>query len=112
MGWDLIKFYWKRGEDAMYASAQTMSIEYRSCPWQQKPDIIEKYASHPAFVMIEGIDHTCDKEIMTRVTEYRAERNLLTMIITPFTLDKLSPIIGIKSSEIISEAWTNLELDT
>jgi hypothetical protein len=111
MGRDLIKLYWRKGEEAKYVSAQDISIQYKAAPWQQKPDHIENYALYGGFLVIEGIDNGSDRELMARIMEPRTEGKRTTMIITPLSLDALAHTIGSKAADIISANWAYLELD-
>lgn len=109
--WDVIKVYWKSGQEAMYTSIKDLNIEYSSLPWQSKKEFIDKYMQYPGMLAIDDIDNNASKELLSRIVEHRAERNMDTQMVLHISYNELDLIIGEKAMSLLRPSWKRLTME-
>ena len=111
LAWDLIKLNWRNGKDAIYASSKDIAIEYASIPWQHRKEYIDKYAECPGLLAIDDINRDAVRDILSRILEYRAERELDTVIVLHIPYDEIPSVLGDKVASLISKNWKHISME-
>jgi len=109
--WDVIKYYWRAGQNAVYASIKDIAIEYASLPWQSKNETLNRIAATPGMLAIDDIDHGAPREVLERIIEHRAERGLDTIVVIHIPYDELGSIIGDKAGALVAAKWKCLSME-
>jgi len=109
--WDVIKYYWRNGQNAVYVSIKDLGIEYSSLPWQNRKDTIDRIAATPGMLAIDDIDHDASRELLSRIIEHRAERGLDTVIVIHIPYDEMDKVIGEKAVSLVSTKWKCLSME-
>lgn len=109
--WDVIKYYWRSGQNAVYTSIKDLSIEYSSLPWQNRKETIDRIAATPGMLAIDDIDHDAPRELLSRIIEHRAERELDTIIVIHIPYDELDKVIGEKAEALATAKWKCLSME-
>ncbi len=109
--WDMIKYYWKRGHAATYVSMKTIDMDYATIPWQDKKEYVGRYIEMPGMLGIDDVSLNSQKDILSRIIEYRAERDMDTMVAIYMKADDFDRVAGDKADMLVKSKWKYLTME-